>query len=92
MSLTRTVSPSKVSRLFFLLAGAGANSTPALGGSLSFSVNASPSYADWCLGSAFKYIMLLAGACADNLSSGGYFSFNVYFPPSIEYWGFGSAI
>ena len=70
-----------------LLAGAGANSTPALGGALSFSVNASPSYAG-----TGATVPLIAGACTtDPYSSGGAFAFDVPGLPSDTWWFTGSA-
>ena len=41
-----------------LVAGAGASDPPAWGGSLTFLVDASPSWASWASGSAEKHIGL----------------------------------
>ena len=74
-----------------LIAGAGASAS-AYGGALTFDVDTLPSDTWWYLGSAFIYIMLLAGASVRTPSSlGGAFPFSVGSPPSDTWWDIGSA-
>ena len=76
----------------FLIAGACADITPSVVGALSFTVSVLPSWAYWYLGSAFIYIMLLAGGSADYFTAiGGTFAFDMS-SPSRPDWDFGSAI
>ena len=74
-----------------LLAGASVAYT-AFSGAFTFVVYALPSHAWWDAGSAFIYIMLLAGAGYGNPSAiGGALTFRVYSAPSAAWWDYGSA-
>ena len=75
-----------------LIAGASVNSASACG-ALAFCVDVPPSYALWVAGSAFIYIMLIAGAGASSAPAvGGAFAFHAITLPSGEPWWYaGSA-
>ena len=74
-----------------LLVGASAADAPAWGGALAFTMNSSPLWADWIIGSAFIYIMLIAGASVNSASACGALTFCVDVPPSYALWVAGSA-
>ena len=84
----------KLVSLFLLLAGAGATENPpAYVGALTFYVDGVPSAACWYFGSAFIYIMLIAGADAwSTPARGGALTFDVANSPSGVYLGVGSAL
>ena len=81
----------KLVSFFLLLAGAGTNSAPASGGALAFAADCSPLWANLNYGSAFIYIMLLAGANVNSDSACGALSLTVDVPPSYALWVSGSA-
>ena len=81
----------KLVSLFLLLAGASAVAS-AFGGALAFVVDVPPSWKDWAIGSAFIYIILIAGAGANCTSTNdGAFTFDVGTLPLDTWWYLGSA-
>ena len=72
----------------------GADYSSAFGGAFSFSVDAVPveAWTPWDVGSAFIYIMLIAGAGAyDTSVRGGASAFDMNTRPSDAWWSGGSA-
>lgn len=70
---------------------AGASSTPAMGGALTFAVSDRPSDVWQTLGSAYIFDMLLAGASVNSASACGALAFCADVPPSYALWVAGSA-
>lgn len=74
-----------------LLAGGGVGDNDR-SGLITINLNFKNNWYDKVFGSAFIYIMLVAGASAGNTSAwGGALPFDVVIPPSIAWWDFGSS-